>query len=365
MAAGDFTASHLPDILVARDQVFKGERHSRGILKDVSIAQAFLERQKVDWKVFYDQAGLNNKRKCIGAKVAWLKSCNDEVTDCSEDPITSCDITGPEMESDNQMYSPNICYSKSMAVADNQCKDMFDKATKIGVAMATIMASLEQEFQKRIIAFLLGNGQQNRYTNPIWTVDGDTTKVPPEYWNEELLADIVAAGELNDIYDQYLVTGSNFWKANFLSRYKENCCRTDSLVTERGPIDMYFDLRNVDQANGGIPTTFLVDSGAYGYFNVTEYQNESPIPFSQGSDLSIMRIPSQRLRYNNGNTLEPVYFDFQIQEKCTVSNGDMFVNTVIKGYHNGGLALAPVTCNENDTGILIFENVGDSNNESE
>lgn len=371
MAAGEFIKSFLPDVLVARDRVFTGDRHKQGIIKDVSTAQAILSRQLVDWRPLYDQAGLNNGRSCIGAKAIWLKACNDEVSDCGT--LSNCDLTGPEIESDNQIYSPNLCFEKSGKVLDNQCKDAFDKATKLGVQMANIMASLEQELQARQIAFLIANAQDNRYSGTYGirkttAVDGEsTTLFPSAQWTSEIIAELIATAENNDLYNYYLLSGKNLWTQAFISQYRENCCNTDKLVTGAGPIDIFFDLKNIDQANGGALTSILVDAGALGYFNVTDYTNESPMPFVQGSDLNVWRVPSQRLSYNLGGTLEPVYFDFEIQEKCAVnaSTNKKYVSTVILGRHQGGITLAPPTCNADDTGILTFEVEGSGAGESE
>lgn len=365
MAEGVFTASHLPDVMVGLDSVFNGDRHKQGIIKDVSTLNAILGRQMVNWTPFYEQAGLNVGRSCIGTKIAWLKDCNDTVVDCTT--LSDCNITGPQIESDSQLYQPNICFEKTGSVLDKECKDMFTKAQKIGMKMANIMAALDQELQARAITFLLANVQENRYTGTTGTIvsdDGETGEIneatttwPAEEWTTELIAEFVATAEANDFYNYYLLTGKNFWKESFVAKYKENCCNTDALVTENGPIDIFFDLKNIDQANGGTRTTLLVDAGAYGYFNVTDYANESPMPFVQGGNLNVWRVPSQRLRYNNGGVLTPVYYDFEIQESCMIDDtrNKKYVGTAIKGVHQGGLVLAPPTCNANDTGILSFE----------
>lgn len=361
MAAGDFTASHLPDILVAKDQVFTGERHKRGIIKDVSTANAILGRQMVNWEPFYEGAGLNSGRSCIGAKAVWLKACDDTVSDCGQ--LSDCNLTGPELESDSQLYQPNLCFEKSGSVLDNQCKDLFDKATKIGVQMANIMASLEQELQSRLITFAFANVQDNRYAGTYGVrktvaVDSESTTIFPEsQWTSDIIAELIATAENNDFYNYYLLSGKNLWTQAFISQYREGCCNTDKLVTGDGPVDIFFDLKNIDLANGGVKSTLMIDAGAFGYFNVTDYANESPQPFSQGSDLSVWRVPSSRLSYMNGDKLEPVYFDFEIQEVCTVDNSrnKKYVKTVVLGRHQGGIALAPPTCNEDDTGILLFE----------
>lgn len=361
MAAGDFTASHLPDILVAKDRVFTGDRHRQGIIKDVSALNTILGRQLVDWNPFYERAGLNTGRSCIGAKAIWLKDCDDSVADCGT--LSDCNLTGPELESDSQIYAPNLCFEKSGSVLDNQCKDAFDKATKIGLKMANIMAALEQELQARAIAFLYANAQQNRYTGTYGTIEtvgvegANTTTFTAEEWKSDIIAELIATAENNDFYNYYLLSGKNLWSQAFISQYREGCCNTDKLVTGDGPIDIFFDLKNIDIANGGTQTSIMVDAGALGYFNVTDYENESPVPFTQGSDLSVWRVPSSRLSYMNGERLEPVYFDFEIQETCKIDSvrNKKYVETVVLGRHQGGLALAPPTCNESDTGILTFE----------
>lgn len=363
MAAGDFAKSLLPDILVGAEQVWKGDRHRRGILKDVSTANEILGRQMVDWDILFDRAGLNKGNSCIGAKAAWLKACDDTVDECDDNTLTDCNLSGPETESDNAIYAPNMCFEKSGKVLDNQCKDMFDKGRKIGVQMANIIASLEQEIQAVLIAHLLANGQENRYSGTYGTIltvaeDGEAvTTFPAAQWTPDIIAEMVATAENNDFYNPYIISGKNLWSNAFISEYKQNCCNTDGLVNGDGPIPIFFDLKNVDQSAGGTQTSILVDAGALGYFNVTDYENESPEPFVAGGDLLVWRVPSRRLSYMNGDDLVPIYFDIEIQEVCTINEttNKKYVSTVIKGTHQGGLHAAPATCNADDTGILIFE----------
>lgn len=359
MAAGDFTASYLPNMMAEIDQVFLGDRHTNA--KPVDTAQVILGRQLVDWNPFYGPKGLNNGRSCIGANVVWLKNCAPEVKDCAED-LQSCVLTGPEMESDNKLYEPNQCFDFSASVKDNKCKDLFDKATKVGKAIADGIAALDAEIQKRLIAFIVANPQDNAFTGTYGVIDGSgtpTTFTRAEWSDGRIIAELAATAEINGLHNYYGISGRNMWAEAFMARAVPAGAfnATDNqYLFSAGIFDIVFDLVNIDAANGGTPTTALVDAGAYGYFNVTDYDNDAPVPFHQGSNLSVFRVRSPRLSYNNGGTLQPVYYDVEIQEGCIVDSATnkKTTETVVRVQHQGGLHLAPDICDDG-TGILIFE----------
>lgn len=354
MAAGDFSASSMPNVLIGIEEVFKGARHSQGIKKPVDAANAILSRQQVAWDVVYSQTGMNNAQKCVGANVVWLKDCNDTVSDCS---IADCDLDGPEMESDSQLYQPNLCGEISKKVKGAACKDYFEQERKIGMAIANMTLALDQEIQNVLEAFIIANPQANRYTNTygtIRTVPVDFTTFTEEEWGTaKIIAELVKTAELNDMNDVFAISGNLLYDSWFLSRFNE-CCDSDKNVFASNVLDMFWDLRNFDALNGGDQTLALVDSGAYGFFGVNAYTNSVPTPFARGGDLFVWSQPSSRLMWNNNGTLTPVMYDFELQEKCVVSGNIRYIDTVIRATYRAGLALAPPTCNADDTGILLF-----------
>src|SRR5690625_4883595 len=113
MAAGDFTATQLGDIVAEVQEIFLGERHKQGIRKKTDAAQRILENQQVNLTPLY-RGGLDDNNNCIGFEVTQLKNCDTTVDDCD---ITSCTLDGIEIESVAEQYDRKYSWVKGTSKA--------------------------------------------------------------------------------------------------------------------------------------------------------------------------------------------------------------------------------------------------------
>src|SRR5688572_15241225 len=128
MAAGDFTASVLPDAIFKLNEIFAGERYTPELNKDIDTIMALATRQTAK----FDKLDiLIDVLNCQGAKVVFLKSCTNTAVDIVATPIDSCDITGAEAESSSITLANNLGYRDSFKVLESDCKDSFSPADKI------------------------------------------------------------------------------------------------------------------------------------------------------------------------------------------------------------------------------------------
>ena len=68
MAAGDFSESHLPDIVARIGELYADPRSNKELDRPIETARGVLESQRVTWN-----PTLFDGTTCVGVKAAWLK----------------------------------------------------------------------------------------------------------------------------------------------------------------------------------------------------------------------------------------------------------------------------------------------------
>jgi|GEM_PF-4624373 len=354
MAAGTFTASVLPDVLIKINEMFSGERHTPELNKDIQTIQALAERQTAR----FDKLDvLLDHMDCRGAKVVFLKDCTNTAINLITDPITSCTLTGAETESESLTLANNLGYADSFSVKEEDCKDLFTIADKIAFLMASKMAAIEEKLNLACIAFLIANEQP--VADPLtYTETGNIVNIPTDAWTPALLAEMAVMAKLSNLYSPFIISGSNLYVANFLADYRSQSSPSVDAVLKSGPFDIIFDIKNIDTTVGA-NATFMVDPSSYAFWSTNQFQNTAPQEFSKGSTLYVWKQRAPRLVYNNNGVLTPVFFDMSTQETCAVVSGTRYVNRVFEIVFRGGLQLGPQVCSATDTGILQFNELAE------
>jgi hypothetical protein len=353
MAAGDFSASTLPDVIIKINEMFSGVRHTPELNLPVETVKALAERQTVR----FDKVDvLLDHMDCRGSKVVWLKDCSSTVVDLIATPLDSCTLTGAETESTYLSLANNLAYSDTFKVSEEDCADAFTAAEKIAYLMASKMASLENKINLAAIAFLTAN-EQAPADDLGYTLDGNIVNVPAANFTPTLLADMAVIGELSNLYSPFIVSGKNFYTARFLADYKSVANDNVDRAMTAGPMDIVWDIKNIDTTVGA-NATFLVDPSAYAFWSSNQFQNTTPQPRHQGSNVLVWKQRAPRLMFNNGGTLTPVYFDMEHQIACQVAPAGTRTNVhVFSITFRGGLQLGPRVCVSGDTGILQFNSI--------
>lgn len=363
MAAGDFTASQLGDIVAEVQEIFLGERHKQGIRKKTDAAQQILSRQKVNLTPLY-RGGLDDNNNCIGFEVTQLKNCNTDVNDCN---ISSCTLDGIEIESVSKRYSPNICKTITRKALGKMCSNRYTKEMLIAKEIADALQLMDQNLQTLLLTHIISEAQENRAKDEgpgVWSSENNAMVVDPDKWSAELIGDMLYNADANDLFDMYAITGRNFQSAYWKSRFG-GCAECDASIFDGADLPIIFAGREFDQL-AGFNATAIVDAGSIAYFNMTDSQNEVPELFSPRDGMYRWRAPSPNLMYNNNGVLEPVFYDITIQDTCAADtpNNRRVLDTAVEIKHTGGIITAPATCNEDDTGILLFENGSEGNGDN-
>jgi len=355
MAAGDFIQAYNEQINAQK--MWNDGRHKRELQKPVPSAMAVMSQQNVAFEKVM-QGG-----RCVGVEAIYFKSCNDDVVDCEDgdNDITDCDVSGIEAETAKKVYTPNVCLTKSLKVSADDCAGFNSFEEKLTFMKLKMKATLEAELNKKVIASLVSNAQANTF-NEGGTISGTKVTFGSSSWIDgagaKLLPKFHISAEKNQIYDAYMINGTNFYEAKWLYDYKEKSGSDDRYddVFSQGPYQMFWDITNMDTVIGD-KASFLIDRSAIAFFGQNEYEND--IKRELKSDMFVYREPSMRLNYRNGQTVQPVYFDVTEQWDCAISSGDPVKNrryqvVNIEYVLRGGLVTGTPDCG-GGTGILHFE----------
>ncbi len=351
MAAGDFTASALPDILIRMEQMFSGQRHTPEFNQPIETIKALAERQTVR---FDSVPSVLDTKNCVGVKATFLKSCDNTV----DTTITDCEIGGTETESDSVTIANNLLYSKSFKVLDSDCKDVYKGVDKIAYLMGKTMVDLENAINEAAIAFLLANSQDNTATLPdSWdNTDADVIGIPSAEIKPEALAEIFYQAQINNLYSPFMVSGRNFYTSKVLGDFRSAGSDNVDAIFNSPLGDIVFDPKNIDTLTS-LQSTFAVDPSGYAFWASNQFDMESPERWDDQYNTMVWRQRAPRLMFRNGGSLVPVYFDVRKQTKCAVTS-----NVTWKEHHyqiifRGGLQLGPQVCSTAETGILHYKAV--------
>lgn len=301
---------------------------------------------------------LTDGRRCEGIDVSWLNVCDlTMLENCA--PSGGCSLDGKQLGADSKSYINNLTFCNAYKIKESQCTSVHELEEKRALAITTLLASLDQELERRSIGFLEANADDlTGLTLPAGAVD----PVDDTLWNilasdfkAELFIEFEKLLTLLNIPNGRVIDGNNFYSLIKLAKAKMaegNCCTADKLY-DLLPICQ--DIRNIDQITSD-KRTFLVDSSNIGYFNTVINKNTSPMRKDDPNNTSVWSMPSRRLRWREGNTLRPVMYDIKYQYKCdSTGNGHDYIG-VFHGEHRGAFILGPDSCNGLN-GIIKIANV--------
>lgn len=335
-------------------------RHKRELQKPVNAVLGGMVNQNVAF------TPVMKGNVCIGTEAIFFKSCNDTVVDCTQagNNLADCGISGIEATTEKKTYTPNVCLTKSIKVSEDDCAGFANFEEKLAFMKLKAKTAIEVEFNKAWIAALVANASANTEIFTGWTTVGTKVTIPAADWaageGAKLVAKLHISAEKNQIYDAYVLNGSNFYEAQWLYNYKEKSGSDDRYddVFSAGPYDFMWDIINVDTV-ATASASFLVDRNAIAYFGQNEYANLEKRELK--SDLFVYREPSMRLRYKDGTNIVPVYFDVVEEHSCAVAGAATVLNKRYRVVNieytlRGGIITGPADCNSK-TGILHFEQV--------
>lgn len=347
MAAGDFTASQLGDVIKRQNEMWLDSRVNNVFDQPIETARVILGNQRVKWDPLMD-----NARNCIGQKVVWLKNSDTTVGDAQN---ATCDITGPELESDSKLYTPNVTLDRKFSVLDNQCKDLFDVNDKIAYGMMMAKTLILTQLNLKVIALLEANLMINTAPQAgTWHLGTMATYYASGVWNQDIIAELNLAAVMNKINAPIIVNGTNLYNAYFNSTYNVLNDNQKDQVAKFKHFNMYWDPRNIDSTVGS-KATYVIDPGVLGFFNQTEYMNSTPEWRKDDKNTFTWSEDIPQLSYVDGGVVKNVKVDVRMQRKCSVNGSKLDFGYFFHVVLRGGLVTAPLYV-AGDKGILKFIN---------
>ena len=356
MAAGDFSASQLPNVLAKQQEIFlTGGR--LGIRKNdprVNAAKAVFENQTAV------PLPIMKGDKCVGVEATFLKYCDDTVVDCADEAfVFSCDITGAEGESLKQEFNPNFCFQKSFTVNDNECKDAHTATEKIAEGIVNLKLALEAELSTFIINELYGSvSPASDYEGEApagWDLTGTPYEYPAAAATRALtLSQMYVISQINRIMNPVMI-GDGTWQADVnLAQFLNN--QGGAIYDEAGLYGQwgkwYFDPIALAGAGAGTGKLIMFDPNSVLAWTKNDVTNLNPQLWLGSRDLTNWKEP---LSFVKGRGMN-LYYDAWMQEAC-IEGADGVSRrkgTKVQLILRGGFHVAQGVCNANDTGVYLF-----------
>lgn len=344
-----FDATMMRDVKVELASIFGPGTHDAHLNRDTPIFNSVAGGQRVRFDGDVRMALLNGKH-CEAVEATFLLTCDLSVQDCT----TDCAIpSGPEQCTESVLFEPSICFEVVGSVKDFECTNEITEAQLMAREQARMLAALDQELEKRFIAYLIS--QSDDLTDiadeiEIGGLDANATiwEVPPADWNAQMFIDLECITEDCEFIDPKIIYGK-VWRKILAKAAAANCnCSGDSCGggdchkydSLLGSIPSASNIREFDSLLGA-SGMLLIDNAKLGYFN--RWIHESTTPQSQGDGLNThyYYVNSQKARWSDNGSITPVKYDWYWQRVCTSEDN---WEVKMKGKHRGGFVCHPDGC---------------------
>jgi hypothetical protein len=313
-----------------------------------------LENQRVRWNPVNTDEG-----NCIGVKSVFLRDCSDSTADCfgetGED--ISCDITGPQIESDNITHEPNICFRETFSILDNECKDAISFQEKFAYRMLTAKNKLRLKLNQKIAATILANAQENQYNHTYGEIAGVETYFDSADMTADIIAEFAITADNNDIYNPVILSGGALYHAAFNANYNQfNDDQRDQIQKMNHFEDWYWDTKYLRGITGQ-DSIIMYDAGSFGFFSSWQFKNRNPENKQDANNTFVYSEPDETMMFMNDGQPNDIMYDVTLQHKCdTVQvNGSpqRRWGTYVEVTMKGGIVKGAEDCDGN-SGVLEF-----------
>lgn len=317
MAAGDFTASAFPNMLVAMDDIMTGETPIGAETNHpVNTATALLENQSVDTRELVTDG------RCIGVD-AWFLEVGSHLLIYSgtvADDEQGCDLeTGVQLQSRKLEFRNNYHIKSGFQVNARKCGNASDWASEMAKGLARAMSENRKAFNNlHAIPLLASSSQANQYAeiDPMFTDygSGNRLKVDASKMEYEIVPELSLIAENNLMPNYLMLSGRNLYMDKVLAEYRrENDNQRDQLAIF-DDVKMYWDTRNMDTVLGR-RSTFLVNPASFLFWN-TAWWSETPVQVDASTNTWHYKVMDPVLKYNDNGTMKPVWHHVEQSYTC-------------------------------------------------
>jgi hypothetical protein len=328
----EISCGYLHQIQRMADDIWSDPMKNNDLIADVITAKAILENQSVSFEDI--TRGKNNE-----LRVEWLTKCDIDVNECSDD----CDISGEDAEPQCKDYEIHCLYETEFKVPLRAYRDRtIEMQQSIAFQKLAHMRALDERLTQYIIAGIVAAAGTNLFTGGVGDVNGTTTYIAPQYWDDAVWGYFNQVIRLNKFRNPYFLTGNNLYQLLFNRPLESaNAQGGSANVRKIGTLRTYQDPENIEDHAPG--QSFLLHKTAVAFLNKA-WNKINPINAE-------VKAGQYWEWSEESKNLPGVFYDYIMKETCS---GDEFYQAFKIKLH-GLFAANPFPCDDDNTGVIVFE----------
>jgi len=328
-----WTCGYLTAVQAKADEIFADGKYKDDLIADAESAKAVLAQQQ----------GMIRMPSLTGTKnseltVEWLTKCSPETEECTDD----CSIDGDDATPECQTYEMECLQETSFKVSQRVYRERTIEAEEsTAFQFLQHMVALDEYVAQYCITGLKTCVGLNLFTGGVGDVQGTTTYIAPQYWDDNIWGYFNQVTRLNKFRNPYLITGNNLYQLLFNRPLEAG--NADGVGNYRKMLTMkvYQDPENIETYAAG--ETFLIHRGAVAFLNKTFYPRNAAN--------AVNPAPGYFLWSEESRNLPGVAYDVIMLQSCS---GNDF-HYAYKIQLHGLFVCNPYPCNDYVTGVLDFE----------
>lgn len=327
----EISCGYLHTIQRMADDIWTDPMKNNDLISDVITAKAVLENQSVN---FTEITGGKNQE----LRVEWLTKCEVTVNSCSDD----CTISGSDADPQCKDYEIECLFETEFKVPLRAYRDRtIEMQQSIAFQKLVHMKALDERLTEYIIAGILLGAGTNLFDGGIGDVQGTTTYIAPQYWDDAIWGYFNQVQRLNKFRNPYLITGNNLYQLLFNRPLEAGNANGSGNFRKLGTLKTYQDPENIeDHATG---QSFLLHKTAVAFLNKA-WNKINPINAE-------VKAGQYWEWSEESKNLPGVFYDFTMKETC--EGNDFYQAVKIKTH--GLFVTNPYPCDADNTGVLVFE----------
>lgn len=334
--AGVFSETLLRDLRVKADELMFDDRIKLQFSPEKAIIDAIIAAQTAQVKPKFMQLKQSNGgSKKYDIEVMWENACEVVTQEC-----TTCEIDGPELSTNAQIYGLEFCKEVPFAVNENSMVDNeFDFETLIAKGMLKADVELVNALAAYSVSVLNANKGVNVYTGGPGIPSGSDTYIDAAFWGPNLMAYLYQVATMNQFTSPILASGANLYQDYFIYNKKVGDADGKGNAALMGTFPIYFDPFNIDTVNTPDLFTYMLSMGSVALGNRT--YNPSTVQES-AANWKRWTAPSK--------FVPGIAYDWFYKAEC---DNDMIKHN-FKAKLTADVLVNPAGCSSTNTGILTF-----------
>ena len=348
MAAGNFTAAQLLEVVVKGEEMWKNSQYEASLMPHSEAAVAVIKNQTAQFKELDDYTEKNRK-----VKVTYIDACGGEVQDCE----ASCELDGEELSANSETYEPNICKEHAFKIDVTKLRDTNYTENELVIrGHARALKLLDEFWSQQILAKASLNSGTNLDPAPyVWDWAAHTTRIPDADYTLKMLAELVKDANLNRINAPYFIENGGLFVEMFNKEMDAGNLDGKGDASRLAMLKRMLYQDEWNFASAGVnESLFMIGAGALAFKTVNEYK---PVP--------VNLTPLKQGYSVKSNLLDGVSYDVEYAVTCQVVNNKEHYFHTWRYRTNGLVEINPKGCPVNfggnvvePTGILSYTKGG-------